>query len=555
VKDIFGYGVEASAVPCWTKQLPADKKPAVSFVSWQYASFLPAVVLLYWRVPWRGRIFLLLAASYFFYGMWDARFLALLLTTTVVDFFGVLAIAGRRESAAKVIGIGLLPLGWLLGCVALNSTQAMVAKWIPLAAALFPIVYGSLYQLLWRLPVGKQRRAFLVLSIGSNLSVLGVFKYFNFFASSLAALLSKIGWNPGWTLLHIILPVGISFYTFQSISYAVDVYRGIARPSHDFFTFAAFVSFFPQLVAGPIERANDLLPQLQKPATFDPANVHRGLRLILVGLFKKLFVADNCALLANYAFDAKTTLNGQWALIGVLAFAFQIYGDFSGYTDIARGSARLLGIHLNWNFNFPYFAPSPSDFWRRWHMTLSAWFRDYVYIPLGGNRHGEVKTLRNLWITMLLAGLWHGASWTFVMWGGYYAALLALYRFVPGLGRFAEASQPSRGRLALGVVLMSAFTLIGWAIFRSKDVAQLAGWFAAFGNWQSAANVDWVKPGVWLLLHTAPLLLLQAATWKARDEVEFARFAWPVRGLGYTLIFLLVTSSAVTDVDFIYFQF
>jgi len=527
----------------------------VSFVSWQFALFLPAVVLLYWRLPWRGRIFLLLAASYFFYGMWDARFLALLLTTTVVDFFGALAISGRRESAARVIGVGLLPPGWLLGCVACAPARAGVAKWILLAAALFPVVYGMLYQWLWRLPVEKQRRAFLVLSIGSNLSVLGFFKYASFFAGSLAALLAKIGWHPGWTLLHIILPVGISFYTFQSISYAVDVYRGVAKPSRDFFTFAAFVSFFPQLVAGPIERANDLLPQLQKPVAFDPANLHRGLRLILIGLFKKVFVADNCALLANYTFDARTPLNGQWALLGVLALAFQIYGDFSGYTDMARGAARLLGIHLNWNFNFPYFAPSPSDFWRRWHMTLSAWFRDYVYIPLGGNRHGALKTFRNLWITMLLAGLWHGASWTFVMWGGFYAALLTLYRIVPALGRFAESAKPSRGRFTVGVMLMFASTLVGWAIFRSKDQAQLTGWFAAFANWNPATTVDWVKPFAWLLLHTVPLLLLQAATWKARDEVEVTRFPWLVRGLAYALLFLLVASSATSHVEFIYFQF
>ncbi len=272
----------------------------------------------------------------------------------------------------------------------------------------FPRCVWAIYELLWRLPAEKQRRAFLLLSICSNLGVLVFFKYFNFFTGSLEVLLAKIGWNPGWTLLHIILPVGISFYTFQSISYAVDVYRGIAKSSRDFFTFAAFVSFFPQLVAGPIERRNDLLPQLEKPAKFKIAGIHYGLRLILVGLFKKVFVADNCALLANYAFDSKTQLNGQWALLGVLAFAFQIYGDFSGYTDIARGSARLLGIRLNLNFNFPYFAASPSDFWRRWHITLSVWFRDYVYIPLGGNRHGALKTFRNLWITMLLAGLWHG---------------------------------------------------------------------------------------------------------------------------------------------------
>jgi D-alanyl-lipoteichoic acid acyltransferase DltB (MBOAT superfamily) len=525
----------------------------VSFISWQYALFLPAMVLLYWQLPWRGRIFLLLAASYFFYGMWDARFLALLLTTTVVDFFGALAIAGQRQSTAKITGIGLLPLAWLSGCSLLYSSHASIEKWILVAAAVFPLVYAALYQWLWRLPVARQRRAFLILSLGSNLVALGFFKYFNFFAASLEAWLARLGWNAGWTLPHVILPIGISFYTFQSISYAVDVYRGIARPSHDFFTFAAFVSFFPQLVSGPIERRNDLLPQLEKPAQFEIADVHRGLRLILMGLFKKIFVADNCALLANYAFDPKTHLNGPWALLGVLAFAFQIYGDFSGYTDIARGSARLLGIHLNRNFNFPYFAASPSDFWRRWHITLSFWFRDYVYIPLGGNREGRVKTFRNLWITMLLAGLWHGANWTFVMWGGYYAALLTLYHATPGLRRLAEPEKNPRGRLMAGAVLMFAFTLIGWAIFRCKNLEQLAGWFAAFGNWDP--TVDWIKPFYWWLFHVVPLLLLQLASWKSRDEVEFAHFPWPWRGLIYTLLVLLAASSVAPDVEFIYFQF
>ena len=525
----------------------------MSFVSWQYALFLPAVVLLYWQLPWRGRIFLLLAASYFFYGMWDVRFLALLLTTTVVDYFGALAIAGERKSALKVISFGLLPFCWLAGCAIFHSAQQAVAGEIIFAAAIFPVAYGALYQWLWRLPVERQRRAFLVLSLCSNLGVLGFFKYFNFFAASLETLLAKAGWNPGWTLLHIILPVGISFYTFQSISYAVDVYRGVAKPSRDFFTFAAFVSFFPQLIAGPIERRNDLLPQLETPVTFEIADIHYGLRLILIGLFKKVFVADNCALLANYAFDPKTILNGQWALLGVLAFAFQIYGDFSGYTDIARGSARLLGIRLNRNFNFPYFAASPADFWRRWHMTLSFWFRDYVYIPLGGNRHGALKTFRNLWITMLLAGLWHGASWTFVLWGGYYAALLTLYHAAPRLNRLAEPEKNPRWKIALGAALMFAFTLVGWAIFRSKNLEQLAGWFAAFGNWQ--ATLEWAKPFYWWLLHVVPLLLLQMASWKSRDEVEFAHFPWPLRGLVYAVLFLLVASSVAPDAEFIYFQF
>jgi D-alanyl-lipoteichoic acid acyltransferase DltB (MBOAT superfamily) len=527
----------------------------MTFISWQFAFFLPAVVLLYWLLPWRGRILLLVGASYFFYGMWDARFLALLLTTTIVDFFGVLALAGERQPVMKIIGMGFLPLAWLLGCQFFYPRHAAVGPGMIFAAAFLPVLYVTLYQLLWRLPVGQQRRAFLILSLCSNLGALGFFKYFNFFAGSLTHLLARLGWNPGWTLPHIILPIGISFYTFQSISYAVDVYRGIAKPSRDFFTFAAFVSFFPQLVAGPIERRNDLLPQLETPKTFQPADLHLGLRLILIGLFKKIFVADNCAMLVNYAFASDTVPNGPWAVLGVLAFAFQIYGDFSGYTDIARGSARLLGIRLNLNFKFPYFAASPSDFWRRWHITLSFWFRDYVYIPLGGNREGALKTFRNLWITMLMAGLWHGARWNFVLWGAYYAALLTLYHAVPALSRLSDPEKNSRGQRIGGAVLMFTLTLVGWAIFRSNDLTQLTRWFAALGHWHSDAAIGWVKPGLWWLLHVGPLLLLQAATWQARDEMELDRFSWPVRGLIYTLLFLLVTGSVAPDVEFIYFQF
>ena len=282
--------------------------------------------------------------------------------------------------------------------------------------------------LLWRLPWPRaKRRAFAALSILTNLGVLGFFKYFNFFASSLEAVAGRLGWTPDWTLPHIILPVGISFYTFQSISYSVEVFKGKARPAADFVTFAAYLSFFPQLVAGPIERPNDLLPQFETPAAWDPANFHRGLRLILTGLFKKVYVANNCAMIANYAFAPGRVLGAPWALLGALAFAFQIYGDFSGYTDIARGSARLLGIRLNHNFNFPYFAQGPSEFWRRWHITLSSWFRDYVYIPLGGNRRGTGRMYFNLWLTMLLAGpVARRELDLLVVWGGHATARCSL---------------------------------------------------------------------------------------------------------------------------------
>jgi alginate O-acetyltransferase complex protein AlgI len=420
------------------------------------------------------------------------------------------------------------------------------------AAAVFPVLLTTAYAALWQ--CGEQRRkAFLGLSLVVNLGLLGFFKYFNFFAESAAVALRGLGMEPGWTLLHIILPVGISFYTFQTLSYTVDVYRGRLQPTDDFLTYATYLAFFPQLVAGPIERSTDLLPQLQKAAVWDTANFHRGLRLILVGLFKKVFVADNCALLANHAFASTTSLNAPWALLGVVAFAFQIYGDFSGYSDIARGAARLLGIHLTHNFHFPYFARGPSEFWQRWHITLSSWFRDYVYIPLGGNRHGTFATLRNLVLTMGLAGLWHGAAWTFVIWGLYHGALLVLYRIVPPLRALSEEEKPSRARFWLGVAVMGGFTLVGWVIFRSADVAQMMAWFAALTNWTSLA--DCAGPAWWLLFHSAPLLLLQAATWKHRDEVEIAQWPWGARGVAYALLILMVATSAVSEQEFIYFQF
>jgi D-alanyl-lipoteichoic acid acyltransferase DltB (MBOAT superfamily) len=526
----------------------------MSFTSWQYGFFLTGVFCLYWRLPLRGRMALLLTASYFFYGVWDARFLALLLTSTCIDFFCGLAMTGERRPGAVVLGAACLPVAWL-GIYSLAGLgSAPVNHWVLGAAAAFPVFFAGVHETLWRLPDSRQRRAFLILSILTNLGVLGFFKYFNFFAQTLMALLSVLGWHPGWTVFKIILPIAVSFYTFQSISYSVDVFKGKARPARDFLTFAAYLSFFPQLIAGPIERPNDLLPQFQKAAAWDAGNFHRGLRLILIGLFKKVFVADNCAILANYAFDPKTPLSAPWAVLGVLAFAFQIYGDFSGYTDIARGSARLLGIQLNRNFYFPYFARGPSEFWRRWHVTLSSWFRDYVYIPLGGNRGSALATLRNLWLTMLLAGLWHGANWTFILWGAYHGGLLILYRVTP-LKHFEESEGKSRWLAVSSVLVMFLFTLLGWALFRCRDLTQLTNWFTALGHWRVAGTVEWSKPALWLLAHAAPLLLLQWGTWRARDEVEFAHWPWVARGLAYTALFIMVATSLVNDVEFIYFQF
>lgn len=524
----------------------------MSFISWQFALFLPLVFAVYWMLPLSGRRPWLFLVSYFFYGFWDFRFLALLLTSTVTDYCVALDLKGQRVDTKRLLGLGLLPLAWLGIYTALGSYHGPVKPVAYGAAAVFPFALTGLHTLVRSLPENKQRKAYLGISLGINLALLCFFKYFNFFVDSAQHLLATIGWQPGWTLLNIILPVGISFYTFQSLSYTIDVYRNRLAPTDSFVTYATYLAFFPQLVAGPIERSTDLMPQLQKLPGWDTENFHRGLRLILIGLFKKIYVGDNCAMLANYAFAHDTHLNAGWAMLGALGFAFQIYGDFSGYSDIARGCARLLGIHLSHNFHFPYFAKGPSDFWQRWHITLSSWFRDYVYIPLGGNRHGNFATFRNLVLTMGLAGLWHGAAWTFVIWGLYHGGLLVLYRVVPALGNLETAQ--CRTRQALGMMLMGIFTLIGWVIFRASNMGQVANWFAALTLWQNT-GVDWVKPLGWLALHAVPLLLLQLGTWKARDEVEFGHWPWPVRALVYGVLFLAVASSAVSEQEFIYFQF
>ncbi len=524
----------------------------MSFISWPYALLLAVVFLAYWRLPWRGRIWLLLGASYVFYGCWDGRFLALLLTSTIIDFFCALAIAGERRPTWHVAAIAVAPFLWLGGYAWFRQHGATVDHWILAGEAGFPIFFALLYHSLWRLPAGRQRKAFLLLSILTNLGILGFFKYFNFFASSALALASSLGWTMDWVLPHVILPVGISFYTFQSISYSTDIFRGKAQPARDPVVFAAYLAFFPQLVAGPIERPNDLLPQFHRAAVWDPADFHRGLRLILIGLFKKVFVADNCALVANYAFSSEIKLDAPWAILGTVAFALQIYGDFSGYTDIARGSARLLGIQLNHNFKFPYFATSPSDFWRRWHITLSSWFRDYVYIPLGGNRGTVARTCFNLWLTMLLAGLWHGANWTFIIWGAYHGALLIIYRLTPGLEKFSES--PGWRAVVSGLVMFT-FTLVGWAIFRCTTFGEFLHWLAALGQWHSAEAVVWWRPAFWVLCHALPLLLLMLGTWRARDEVEMGTWPWGLRGTAYAAMFFAVATSSAGNVAFIYFQF
>jgi alginate O-acetyltransferase complex protein AlgI len=529
----------------------------MSFVSWQYFIFLPAILALYWLLPVRRRLLLLLAGSYFFYGCWDVRFLALVLATTVIDYNCGLSIAGQKKPAWQVLGFSLLPATWLLGCFLWLPASHISLLLLAVSIAMGLTFFGA-HEAAGLLSGDKRPKYYLILSVVFCLAILGFFKYFNFFTDSFKSLVGVIGFTADLPLLKIILPVGISFYTFQSLGYVIDIYRGQGPACSDFLTFATFDAFFPQMVSGPIERGRNLIPQLEQGASFRNSHIQDGLRLMLVGFFKKIFVADNCAILANYAFDPKTSLNGYWAVIGVVAFAFQIYSDFAGYTDIARGSAKLLGIDLMENFRFPYFSRTPSEFWGRWHISLSTWFRDYLYIPLGGNRGTKWDTLRNLAIVMLLAGLWHGANWVFVLWGAYHGALLILYRVVPPFDRIMDKKGKDgtwTWRDVAAVPLMFVLTLVGWAIFRSPSVAYLGTWFGALGNWNTAAGLPWESSSIWLVIHILPLILLQVLTWKYRDEASLSHVPWLARGLVYTVMILLIVSSGEQDKEFIYFQF
>ncbi len=393
------------------------------FNSIDFAIFLPIVFFLYWFVfknNLKGQNILLLVASYIFYGWWDWRFLGLIAFSTVVDYCVGLALGKvEREDHRKLI--------------------------------------------FWA-------------SILVNLGFLGTFKYANFFLDNFEGLFSLFGEDISAQSLKIVLPVGISFYTFQALSYTVDVYHRRLEPTRDFLVYAAYVAFFPQLVAGPIERAKRLLPQFSNQREFDYTKAVDGLRQILWGLFKKVVIADSCALYANLIFNSASDNSGSTLFMGAVFFAFQIYGDFSGYSDIAIGVARLFGFHLMKNFAFPYFSRDIAEFWRRWHISLTSWFRDYLYIPLGGSRAGLWKTIRNVFITFIVSGFWHGASWTFIAWGLlhaiYYLPLLIRGRSRTNLDTVASQKLLPSFREIIQMGMTFFITTIAWVFFRAETINQ-----------------------------------------------------------------------------------
>ena len=471
------------------------------FNSYEFAIFFAGLFLIYWLLRnWpRLQNILLLGAGYYFYASWNVRFLALLIFSTVMDY-----------------GCGL---------------------WVDRAKG------------------ARMRRAVVSVSMVLNLGILGYFKYYNFFAESLEAVLSRAGMPIPLRHLQVVLPIGISFYTFQSMSYVVDVYRREIKPTRNLVQFALFVSFFPHLVAGPIMRATTLLPQVASRRRFHLGQFYEGVYLIFWGLIEKVVVADNLGLIVNDLFGRWHTLDGGLALLAVYAFAFQIYGDFSGYTNMARGVAKCLGFELPLNFNLPYFATSPREFWNRWHISLSSWLRDYLYIPLGGSRKGTLWTYRNLMLTMVLGGLWHGANWTFVLWGSYHGLLLVLHRLA---SPWLEGTEPSHriGHLwwtGLRIAVTFHLVCLGWLIFRADSVEQAAGMLAAIFQRPAMPAATYLVP---VALTVVPLFLVQFFQYVADDLDVIGRTPWYVRSVFYTACFYaIVLGGQFGGQQFIYFQF
>ncbi len=468
------------------------------FNSIEFAVFFIVVYGLYLCLSHRWQNRMLLVASYLFYSWWDWRFLSLILFSTVLDY-----VCGLRIASV---------------------------------------------------PTVRKKRFFLVLSIIGNLSLLGFFKYYGFFVESLALLLAKFNIIVPGPTLHVILPVGISFYTFQTMSYTLDIYRGEISPTHRLVDFALFVAFFPQLVAGPIERAKNLLPQILNPRSLSWEKFSHGCYLIFYGLFQKIFIADNLARIVDPVFSSSQTYNGISVLLAVYAFAFQIFCDFAGYSNIARGLAKCLGIDLMVNFRLVYFATNPQEFWRRWHISLSTWLRDYLYYPMGGNRRGRTKTYRNLIITMLLGGLWHGANWTFLLWGLYHGLLLVIHRAYFLVKGF-NGNDPNPAFRVIKILFWFHFVCFGWLLFRAQSIGQFQLMVTSVvGNLrylpQHTQTIERLS------FFVAPLLLIQLAQAAKRDLLVIYHQHWVIKTFLYALMAYFMMGWGLLEAqEFIYFQF
>lgn len=475
------------------------------FNSLDFAIFLPIVFLLYWFVfnkNLKAQNALIVVASYVFYGWWDWRFLFLILFSTAVDY---------------------------TVCILLEKENSLI-----------------------------KRKLLFWISILVNLGFLGFFKYYNFFLDNFIASFSFFGMEIKSTSLNIILPVGISFYTFQTLSYSIDVYRKKMHATKDFVAFSAFVSFFPQLVAGPIERATQLLPQFKKERKFNYNEAVIGSKQILWGLFKKMVIADNCAYYANMIFDNSANLSGSTLLLGAIFFTFQIYGDFSGYSDIAIGTARLFGFRLMRNFAYPYFSRDIAEFWRRWHISLSTWFRDYLYIPIGGSRGSKFQQIRNIFIVFIVSGFWHGANWTFVFWGFlnalYFIPLMLSNRNRQYLDIVAEHTYLPSIKEFLKILVTFSLTVFAWIFFRAENMTHAFKYIKGIADGY-LFKIPSIRPTDLFVL----ILMFMVLEWLGRKHefplqnifIKNRVFRWSF----YILLILIIIIFSGRQQEFIYFQF
>lgn len=478
------------------------------FNSFRFAAFFIVVFCLYLLLSrkhtWQN--VLLLVASYVFYAAWDWRFAFLLLGITILDYAFGLKISSARDQHA--------------------------------------------------------RKLFLGFSVTCNLLVLGFFKYFNFFAASFQQLAAFLGISIPLHIISIILPIGVSFYTFQSMTYTIDIYRRQLEPTRNFIDYSLFVAFFPVLIAGPIERARHLLPQIQAPRILSPKGFYDGCFLIFWGLFEKVAVADNLARMVDPVFAAQQPYYGADVLLATYAFAFQIFCDFDGYSNIARGLGKCMGFDIMVNFSLPYFCTNPREFWRRWNISLSNWIRDYVYISLGGNHKGTLATNRNVMVAMVLAGLWHGASWTFILWGTYWGILIVLQNLVNKIGiKIGALSNKivSGAMRAASIVIFFQLICVGWLLFRAQSIPQaMAMTGSLFNNLtlSTAYGAALVNVLPVALLMTAVLLAIQVIQYLSNNLLITLKWRWPFRAIVYCcLLLLLVIFGADYGKEFIYFQF
>jgi alginate O-acetyltransferase complex protein AlgI len=543
----------------------------MSFTSLTFVVFLAAVYGAYRLLPHREQNLLLLVASYVFYGGWDVRFLFLLIVSTAVYYASGLLIHRGSMTARARAAISVVTLVSAFSFVVVQWTAVDLRPWrlqvrwgellgsrnawlVFLGTAALLVIANLLHGAFARMETNARRQLAMWLAIGSNIAILGVFKYFNFFSDNLEALLRGVGLQPARLHLAIALPVGISFYTFQGMSYALDVYRKRLVPTERFGEFALFLAFFPLILAGPIERGGHLLPQLARPRSLRPSQTTPGLYLIFYGLFKKAVIADGVASTANAVFAAGGPVSWIDVVVGSLFFAVQLYCDFSGYSDMAIGTASLFGIDLMTNFRLPYFSRNPAEFWTRWHISLSSWFRDYVFFPLGGPYGKASRWIRNVLLTFLATGLWHGAAWHFVLWGLYHGALLCVHRMKDSIWK----PPPSRSPLASAAAMAGFFmlTCYGWVLFRCGSMQQIGSFTATllldFGNLHLTAPLPPASTLFGLPIFAALELVGYLFNGKRVDELLPVP-AWTA--CYAAMLFALVLGAGAVSAQFVYFTF